>query len=105
MSFQGWLLAWIRHRKSKVDVCIPTSSHDVCANVGGNGCGLIDIGVGAFTLIEALVYMRIIDIYLPFLVRLDKSPFRIRFPNLVSVYKKMASNGPRVLGCVVRTYS
>ena len=54
MSFQGWLLAWIRHRKSKVDVCIPTSSHDVCANVGGNGCGLIDIGVGAFTLIESL---------------------------------------------------
>ena len=40
VSFQGWLLAWIRHRKLKVDVCIPTSSCDVCANVGGDGCSL-----------------------------------------------------------------
>ena len=67
--------------------------------------GLMDIGVGAFPLIEALVYTPIIDIYLPILVHLDKSLLRIRFPSLVSVYEKMASNGLRVLGCVVRTYS
>ena len=70
-----------------------------------NGCGLMDIRVGAFPLIEALVYMPIIDIYLPILVSLDKSPFQIRFLSLVSIYKKMVSNGLHVLGCVVRTYS
>ena len=69
-----------------------------------NGCGLMDIRVGAFPLIEALVYMPRISIYLPILVRLDTSPFRVRFLSLVSIYKNMASNGLRVLGCVVRTY-
>ena len=70
-----------------------------------NGCGLMDISIGAFPLIEALVYMPIINIYLPILVSLDKSPFRIRFPSLVSIYEKMASNGLHVLGCIVMTYS
>ena len=86
-------------------MCIPTSSRDICTNVVENGCGLMDIGVGAFLLIEALVYMPIIDVYLPILVRLDMSLFPIRFPSLVSVYEKMVSHGLHVLGCVVRTYS
>ena len=81
VSFQGWLLAWIRLRELKVGVCIPTSSRDVCTNVGGEWLWLL------------------------ILVCLDKSPFPIRFPSLVSVYEKMARNGLCVLGCVVRTYS
>ena len=69
-----------------------------------SGCGFIGIGVGAFSLFEALVYMSRIDVCLPVLVCLDRSPFPIRFPVLVSVYEKMVSNGLRVLGCGVRTH-
>ena len=70
-----------------------------------SGCGFMDIGVGAFTIIEALVYMLRIDFGVPVLVRLDRSPFPIRFSSLVCVCTKMTSNELRVLGCVVRTYS
>ena len=64
----------------------------------------MDIGVGAFTIIEALVYMSRVDVCVPVLVRLDMSPFPIRFPTLVCVHEKMSSNGVRMLGCIVRTY-
>ena len=70
-----------------------------------SGCGFIGIGIGAFLLIEALVYMQRIDVCLPVLVCFDRSTFPIRFSSLVCVGKKMMSNGLRVLGCVVRTYS
>ena len=46
-----------------------------------NGCGLMDITVGAFPLIEALVYMPIIDIYLPILVSGQES-----IPNQISQF-------------------
>ena len=65
----------------------------------------MDMGVGAFLLIEALFYMPIIDVCESVLAYLERSLFPIRFPTLVSIYEKMASNGLRVLGCVVRTYS
>ena len=69
------------------------------------GCGFIGVGVGAFPLIKALVYMPKIDVCLPVLVCLDRSPFPIRFSSLLCIDEKMTSNGLRVLGCVVRTYS
>ena len=65
-----------------------------------SGRGFMDIGVGAFYLIEALVYMSRIDVRLPILVCVDRTPFPIRVSSLVSVYKSMASNRLRVLGCV-----
>ena len=65
----------------------------------------MDIRVGAFPLIEALVYMPILDVCEPVLAYLERSPFPIRFLSLVSIYEKVASNGLWVLGCVVRTYS
>ena len=49
----------------------------------------MDIGVGEFTIIEAFVYMLRIDVRLPVLVRLDSSPFLIRFPSFVWVSEKM----------------
>ena len=70
-----------------------------------SGCGFMDIGVGAFPSIEALVYMPRIDVCEPVLAHLERSPIPIRFPILVSVYEKMVSNGLCVLGCVVRTHS
>ena len=70
-----------------------------------SGCGFIGIGVGAFPLIKALVYMPKIDVCLPVLVCLDRSPFPIRFSSLLRIGEKMTSNGLRVLGCVVRTFS
>ena len=56
----------------------------------------MDIRVGAFPPFEALVYMPRIDVCEPVLAYLERSPFPIRFPSLVSIYKKMASNG---FGC------
>ena len=63
-----------------------------------SGCGFIGIAIVAFLLIEALVYMPRIDVSLPVLVCLDRSPFQIRFSSLVCVGEKMMSNGLRVLG-------
>lgn len=63
------------------------------------------IRVGAFTIIETFNYMLRIDFCVPVLVRMGRSPFPIRFPSLACVCEKMASNGLRVLECVVRTYS
>ena len=68
-----------------------------------SGCGFMGVGVGAFLLIEVLVYMPRIDVCVPLLVCLDRSPFQIIFQSLVCVREKMASNGLRVLGCVVWT--
>ena len=68
-----------------------------------SGCGFMGVGVGAFLLIEVLVYMPRIDVCVPLLVCLDRSPFLIIFQSLVCVREKMASNGLRVLGCVVWT--
>ena len=70
-----------------------------------SGCGFISIGIGAFLLIEALVYMPRIDVCLPVLVCFDRCPFPIRFSSLVCVCTKMTSNRLRLLRCVVRTYS
>ena len=70
-----------------------------------SGCGFIGIGVGAFPLIEALVYKPIIDVCLLVLVCLDRSLFPIRFSSLVCLGEKKTSNRLRVLGCIVRTYS
>ena len=69
-----------------------------------SGCGFIGIGIGAFLLIEALVYMQRTDVCLLVLVCLDRSLFPIRFSSLVCLGEK-TSNTLRVLGCIVRTYS
>ena len=81
------------------------SSLDIHTNLGGESVWFLWYWSRSISPYEALFYMPRIDVCLPVLVCLDWSTFPIRFSSLVCLGEKMTSNGLRVLGCVIRTYS